>query len=58
VTLWPINDADAAKLMVRFYEERRAEGVSNARALAQAKRWALANGVSRSSVDAFVLFGG
>jgi CHAT domain-containing protein len=58
VTLWPVTDRGSALLMMRFYEELSGEGVSVARALSLAKRWALANGVAARTVDAFVVFGG
>jgi CHAT domain-containing protein/tetratricopeptide (TPR) repeat protein len=57
VTLWPVLDRESARLMTRFYEELEAPGAAPSRALAAAKRWALANGISARTVDAFVLFG-
>jgi len=56
LTLWPVQDKEAARLMLRFYTEWT-EGISPATALARAKRWALRDGISRQTVDAFTFFG-
>jgi CHAT domain-containing protein len=56
LTLWPVRDKEAARLMLRFYEEW-GDAVPAATALARAKRWALRQGMSRVTVDAFTFFG-
>lgn len=56
LTLWPVADRPTAALMLRFYQEM-SSSKSLQEALAKAKRWGLANGISEAVLAAFVLHG-